>query len=303
MGSFRTSSSSSSSDDSVSSKGIKAGKEITINSGNITITSTDDSIHSNSYIIINDGTFELSTGDDGIHADNNILINNGTINITKSYEGIEANYIKINDGNISVVASDDGINVSGGDGSEAFGQMGGDSFSTVEDDDRQLVINGGTMYVSAQGDGLDANGSIVMNGGKVTVAGTTNNGDGALDYDEAFNINGGTLIVYGATGMWQNPSTSSTQYSICFGTSGSAGDKIVLKDSKGNEIASFTTEKTYGAITISSGDLEKGETYTLYVNGEAKSSQELTSIVTSNLTTSGGMNGNMNGGMKGNNRH
>lgn len=277
----------STSTDSTSSKGIKAGKEITINSGNITITSTDDSIHSNGYIIINDGKIEISSGDDAIHADNNILINNGTINIAKSYEGIEANYIKINTGKISVIASDDGINVSGGN---SMGMMGEGTSGEVADNARQLIINGGTIYVKAQGDGLDANGSIVINGGDVTVVGTTNNGNGALDYDKIFNINGGNLIVYGATSMWQNPSTSSKQYSICFGVSGSTGDKIVLKDSSGNEIANFTTENSYGAITISNSELKKGETYALYVNGTEKSSQQLTSIVTSNLQA-GGMQG------------
>lgn len=273
--------------DSTSSKGIKAVKEITINSGNITITSTDDSIHSNGYVIIKDGKIEISSGDDAIHADNNILINSGTINITKSYEGIESNYIKINNGKVSVIASDDGINVSGGN---SEGMMGEGTSGTVADNARQLIINGGTIYVKAQGDGLDANGSIVINGGDITVVGTTSNGNGALDYDQICNVNGGTLIVYGATGMWQNPSTSSTQYTICFGTSGNSGDKIILKDSNGNEIVNFEAENSYGAITISSPELKKGETYTLYVNQTEKSTQELTSIVTSNLTT-GGMQG------------
>ena len=285
-----------SSSSDVSSKGLKAGKEITINGGNYAITSTDDTIHSNGCVIINNGNFELSSGDDGIHGDSNILINNGTITIKKSYEGIEANYIKINDGKISIIASDDGINVSGGDGSQMMGPRGGDSFGSTSDSNRQLVINGGNIYVKSEGDGLDANGSINMNGGYVLVVGTTSNGNGALDYDQSFNVTGGTLIVYGAAGMWQNPSTTSKQYSICFGAAGSSGDSIVLKDSNGNEIVSFKTEKNYSAVTISSSSLKQGETYTLYVNGTSAGSQEITSIVTSNMTNSGGMNGGMQGG-------
>ena len=297
MKDFKNSATTSDEESDSSSKGIKAGKEITINSGKINITSTDDSLHSSGYIIINDGELEISSGDDGIHSDNNILINGGNINITKSYEGIESKYIKINDGNISVVASDDGINVSGGSEFGGMGQMGGDnSGGIVGDSDRQLIINGGTIYVNSQGDGLDSNGSIVMNGGKVTVAGTESNGNAALDYDRIFNVNGGTLIAYGATGMWQTPSTSSNQYSICFGVSGNKRDIIVLKDSNGNEIVNFTTENSYGAVTISNEGLKKGETYRLYVNGEEKDSKELTSIVTSNLSNSGGMQGQ--GGMR-----
>lgn len=285
----------SSEDTSTSSKGLKAGKEITINSGNIEIDSTDDSIHSNYFVIINDGNISLSSGDDGIHADTNILINGGTIDIVKSYEGIEANYIKINDGDISVLSTDDGINVSGGNDSSSMGRPGANNFSSVQDSSRQLVINGGNIYVNSDGDGLDANGSIIINGGTTTVAGSVNGGNGPLDYDQTCNVNGGELIVYGSTGMWQNPSNISTQYSVCFGNSGKFGDKIELKDSNGNTIESFETKKNYGAITISSSKLEKGETYTLYVNGTSIGSQELTDIVTSNLTESGDFGrGNMN---------
>ena len=49
-------------------------------------------------------------------------------------------------------------------------------------------------------------------------------------------------------------------------------------------------------VAISNSNLKQGETYTLYVNGTSKGSQELTSIVTSNGSSSGGM---MNGGGRG----
>jgi hypothetical protein len=202
-----------------------------------------------------------------------------------------ANYIEINGGDISVLAFDDGINVSGGNDQSAMG--GRDNFSNVNTGNRKLVINGGKLYVNADGDGLDANGSIELNNGEVIVPGTTSNGNGALDYDSSFTVNGGSMIYYGATGMWQNPSNSSKQYSICFGVSGKAGDEIVLKDSNGNAVASIKTEKTYGAVAISNSSLKQGETYTLYINGTASGSQTISSIVTSNLTT-GGMNGGNN---------
>lgn len=274
--------------DTVSSKGLKAGVEITINSGTININSTDDSIHSNKYVIINGGVLNLTSGDDGIHADNNILINDGTINITKSYEGIESSYIKINGGNISLVASDDGINIAGGNDGSGFGRTGANSF-TSSNSGRELVINGGTIKVVADGDGLDSNGSITITGGNTTVFGAVNGGNGALDYDESCTVTGGGLIFYGANGMWQNPTTSSTQYTIAFSKTGSAGDTIELKDSNGNTIVSFTASKAYGMIGISNSNLKQGETYTLYVNGTSYSSQTITSIITTNGSTSGGM--------------
>ena len=247
------------------------------------------------YVIVEDSEITINAGSDGIEAATFIKINSGTINIKDSYEGIEATYIEINGGDITIEAKDDGINISGGNDSSAInGRPGENDYSNSANSDRKLMITGGKIYVSSQGDGLDSNGSIEMTGGYVVVAGSVNGGNGALDYDQSFNITGGTLIAYGANGMWQNPSNSSSQYSICFGVTGKSGDKLVLKDSNGNEIASTEATKAYGAIVISSSDLKQGETYSLFVNGSESSSQTLTSIVTSNL--SGEMNGGMPGG-------
>ena len=195
-------------------------------------------------------------------------------------------------------ASDDGINVAGGnDGSSMGGRPGQNNFTTTNSSNQKMVINGGTIKVNATGDGLDANGSIYINGGNITVAGPTSNGNGPLDYDAECVVKGGSLVVYGSTGMWQNPSTNSTQYSLTFSRSGSSGDKIIVKDSSGNEIASFTAEKTYQAVCVSNDKIKQGETYTLYVNYESVSSLEASSIVNSNVT--GGMGqGGMQGGMQ-----
>ena len=283
-----------------SSKGLKAGKEITIDSGVITINSTDDAIHSNSFIIINDGKITITSGDDGIHADNNIEINGGSIDISKSYEGIESGYIKINNGTVSVVASDDGINVGGGNDQSSLGRVGANSF-TQANSGRTLAINGGEITVNSTGDGLDSNGSIEMSGGNVTVIGATGGGNGVLDYDESFKITGGTLIAYGGSDMWQDTSSYSTQASVTFSYSGNSGDYIVLKDENEKEIITLKTVKPYSRIILSTVGLEIGKTYSLYVNGEKVGSKELTSVVNSEGNSGGmgtGFDRKMNGNME-----
>lgn len=288
----------SSSEDSSSSKGLKAGTEITIENGKIDIESTDDSIHSNGIIIINDGTIETQSNDDGIHADTNIVINNGNINVAKSYEGIESSYVEINGGTITVIASDDGINIAGGNDSSAMGgRVGQNSFSTVEDSNKKLQINGGKLTINAVGDGLDSNGAIYIAGGTINVAGPTSGGNGALDYTTGCYVSGGDIIIYGSTGMWQNPSSNSTQYCLTFGKSGNSGDEVVLKDSSGNIIKTFEAEKSYGAILISNEDIKQGETYELYINGESAGSLTVNNIITSSSSVSGnGMQMDMPGG-------
>ncbi len=289
---------SSNNEDTVSSKGLKAGEEITIESGEIQVTSTDDSIHSNGIIIINNGNFSLSSEDDGIHADTNIIINNGNINISKSYEGIESNYIEINGGTIDLVASDDGINISGGSDSSSMGNRPGqNNFSNVEDNDKKLVVNGGDIVVNASGDGLDSNGSIYIYGGNILIKGPTSNGDAPLDFEGEMIIDGGNLIAYGSSGMFESPSSNSKQNILVFNTSGSNGNKLSLKDSSGNEIVSFESEKSYQLVVISNNSIKQGETYSLYINDSQKTSLQVNSTVTSNSR-----NSNNGGGMKGNRR-
>lgn len=277
-----------------SGKSLKAGEEITIEDISVEINSTDDSIHSNGIIIINGGNYSLYSENDGIHADTNIVINSGNINITKSYEGIESSYIEINGGTILVKASDDGVNISGGNDQSAMGErMGQNNFTSVKDTNRKLVINNGDITVNADGDGLDSNGSMYLNGGNVLIKGTTSGGNGALDYDGEFVVTGGNLIAYGSTGMWQNPSANSTQYSLTFNISGKQGDEIILKDSFGNNIAKTILEKTSSGIIISNSNIRNGETYSLYINGTSVGSLTANNIINSNLSSNNGMNGDV----------
>lgn len=125
-------SSSSSSTDSASVKGIKAGGDITISGGTFNLTCEDDGLHSNSNVTVSGGTFTISTGDDGIYADSKTSISGGTINITESYEGIEGTEVEMTSiiygsGGMGGPGSMDGRNMGNGDmnGNE-MGGPGGD---------------------------------------------------------------------------------------------------------------------------------------------------------------------------------
>lgn len=278
--------------DEVSAKAIKANTGIVIESGNFNIDSSDDSIHSNGSIIINNGTFEVQSGDDGMHSDESLVINNGEINISKSYEGIESAKIEINGGNINVVASDDGINVAGGnDSSSINGRPGQNSFSS--NTEQTLTINNGNVTIDADGDGIDINGNGYINGGKTIVNGPTNDGNGSLDYAGTFEVSGGELIAVGTRGMMQAPSNTSSIYSISYvySTTQEANTNISIKNSNNEEIISVVANKTYNSVVISSEKFVKGETYTIYSNGE-----EIEQITISSIVTSAGNNMQMQGG-------
>ena len=299
-------------DTTESTKGLKAGVDVTISGGSLTIDSADDSIHSNSSLTINDGEMILTSGDDGIHSDATLVINGGTLEITKSYEGIESALITINGGTLHVVSSDDGINVAGGnDGSAMGGRPGQNNFADFGS--YLLEINGGYIYIDAGGDGLDSNGSITMSAGTVLVNGPTNSGNGALDYMGTFELTGGFMVAAGSAGMAEAPSTSSSQYSLAlvFQSEQQAGTLIHIETQDGQEVLAFAPSKVYQSVVFSSPELENGVTYVvstggsssgvpadgLYTNGSYTGGSEYTSMTISSIVTGvGSFSGGFGGG-------
>lgn len=303
---------SSKSGSSVSTKGIKAGKEILISGGTLGISSADDGINSNNAVNISGGNIRIASGDDGVHSDTTLKINGGTINIIKSYEGLESAEITINKGTVHVASSDDGINVAGGnDQSSVKGRPGQNTFSSGSN--LYLYLNGGYIYVDAVGDGIDVNGSITMTGGTVLVNGPTSDGNGALDYDGTFKVTGGFLVAAGSSGMALAPSTTSTQYSIMatFSSTQSAGTLVHVEDASGKNIVTFAPTKQYNNVVVCSSGLKKGESYNIYYGGKSSgtnkdglytggsysSGTKCTNVTLSSVVTTYGSTGGMNGGM------
>lgn len=247
-----------STDDSTSTKGLKAGGNIAISGGVFNVVSADDSIHSNSSITIDDGEFTLSSCDDGIHADVNLTINGGTINVTKSYEGLEGNTIDILGGKIDVKAVDDGLNASGG----TAGMLGG--FWNGGSDDCYISISCGEIVVDVEsGDGIDSNGTVAQTGGSLTVYGPTNNNNSAIDYESSYALSGGYLVALGSQGMAQAPSTLS-QPCISIYADVAAGSVIEVRDSSGSVIMSVTTPKACQSLIFSCDKMTAGSEYSIY---------------------------------------
>lgn len=262
-----------------STKGIKAGGSMYLNGGTYQIDSADDSIHSNANITIADGTYTLATGDDGVHADDALIVNGDTITVTESYEGLEGLTVTINDGTIDITASDDGINTAGGTDQSGFGTFGDhfkgmdsadDETEETTDNEMWMELNGGYIHILAGGDGVDSNGDLTINGGEIYIDGPSDNGNSAIDYGDRSSayVNGGTLVAIGSSGMAEGMSDSSKQkvLMVKLGEQMEAGD-VVLTDSEGNVIVSYTALKSYDCVIISTAEVESGATYTLITSG------------------------------------
>lgn len=274
-----------------SMKGIKAAGSIAISGGKFSINSADDALHSNTSIVVTDGTFTVSTGDDGFHADETLSISGGIIDISKSYEGLEALDIVVSGGDIKLYASDDGLNAAGGSDSSGFGGGfgGGDRFGGgrpggggggrpggngggMSSGDGSVLISGGTLYINASGDGIDANGTLSITGGHTTVCGPTRGDTAILDYDVSGVISGGTFVGTGASGGMAQTFSNSQQgvLAVTVGSQ-SAGVSITLQDASGNTLLTYAPDLSYGLVILSTPDMKKGETYTVTVGSQSAS--------------------------------
>ena len=267
--------------DDTSTKGIKSGTDLTILSGEITIDSADDALHANNSLLVSGGNIQISAGDDACHADQNLTISGGMMNINQSYEGLEAIHVVISGGNVKLTAQDDGINAAGGNDESGGGGMDGGMFpgrpgkpgnSGSSSSKGSVTISGGTLYIKASGDGIDANGTLSITGGHTVVCGPTQGDTATLDFDNSGIITGGTFIGTGASGMmaqtfsgYENQSVLSVSVS-----NQQAGTKITLKDSAGNIILTHEPELSFAVVILSCPEIQSGQTYTLTVGSLSK---------------------------------
>lgn len=278
--------------------------DVTINDGTYTVSSGDDGMHADSALLVNGGTITVTESYEGLEG-LNITINDGKIDITASDDGMNA--AGGNDASGFGGRGGDGFkgmqapdsaqrpddtsdntsdNTQKPDDTSDTAQTTGnitvaaqkqDSPSdtshdtdTASDDEMWMVINGGYVHVLAGGDGLDSNGDLTINGGEVYVDGPSDNGNSAIDYGEksSFDINGGTVVAVGSSGMAEDVSSESKQQVafVKLDSQADAGD-VILKDAAGNEIISYTVQKKYDCVIISTADLKAGQTYTLSASG------------------------------------
>ena len=200
----------------------------------------------------------------------------GVLNITAENEGLDSElHLTINGGNINIVSGNDGIN-------------------TNEDEVSVTTVNGGTLKIrvsgtTGEGDGVDSNGWLVINGGTVIAEACSTSGDAGIDSDMGIHINGGTVI---ATGNMLDRISESTQNYAVFSFAGSqkGGETYTLKNEAGEAVFTCTPENDFSYLIVSSAELTAG-TYSLW-QGENQMSASAGSMM-------GGFRGGFGGGFDG----
>ncbi|WP_338542612.1 carbohydrate-binding domain-containing protein [Abiotrophia defectiva] len=131
----------------------------------------------------------------------------------------------------------------------------------------QIILEGGTLTIDAEGDGIDSNGTVSISGGSLVVNGSVRGGNGPLDAAGDITITGGTVWALGTSDMLQGFAQGSTQASITANIAGTAGQTLIILDAKGKEVARQTASKDFQAVIMSSADLVDGQAYTIQVEG------------------------------------
>lgn len=152
-----------------------------------------------------------------------------------------------------------------------------------------LIINGGSIKVTAGGDGLDSNGDILITGGTTIVCGPTNSGNGSLDYADTFDMTGGTLVISGNQGMEQSINSETIPLvTVNFTDRKKAGSTVSIADANDKELFAFVANHEFAYVAYASADLVADETYTVTVNNE---SVEGTAVKNQSMMGFGGMGG------------
>lgn len=117
-------------------------------------------------------------------ASSTLTISGGTVTVKQSYEGVEVSCLTVSGGVLVITSSDDGVNSPYSSGT--------------------LEFSGGNVYIHADGDGIDCNGTslkcVKFSGANVIVVSTTGN-NSALDVDGTYSYTGGTVALICPNGM------------------------------------------------------------------------------------------------------
>ena len=166
----------------------------------------------------------------------------GVLNINAENEGLDSElHLTINGGIINIKSGNDGIN-------------------TNEDYVSVTTINGGELNIivtgeTGEGDGIDSNGWLVINDGKVMVEACSFSADAGIDSDMGIYIYGGTVF---ATGSMLDRIEEDGQNHIVFNLSGKQGGiDLCIKDADGEIIDEISTANDYSVIVYSNPEDRK----------------------------------------------
>ena len=173
----------------------------------------------------------------------------GILNIKAENEGLDSElHLTINGGIINITSGNDGIN-------------------TNEDNVSVTTMNGGTLNIvcdgsTGEGDGIDSNGWLVINGGTITAQACSSSGDAGIDSDKGIYINGGKVIASG--NMLDHIAGGNQTYVVfSFASRQNGENTYTLKNSEGKVVVEYAPANAFTYLIVAGSELTSDD-YTFW---------------------------------------
>ena len=190
----------------------------------------------------------------------------GALNLYADNEGLDTElHLTIHSGDIRIRSGNDGIN-------------------TNEDGVSVTTINGGFLHITAglgsEGDGIDSNGYLVINGGTV-ISCAHPASDAGLDSDLGSYIHGGTVVAMGSAMDWAESDSDQVTMNLQFAQT-QPGSALVVTREDGSVVFAYDPAedealgeniRQYSGAVISCPEFQVGESYFLYAGGTVSGSE------------------------------
>ena len=172
----------------------------------------------------------------------------GFLDIKADNEGLCSEmHLTVHSGTIAIASGNDGINAN----------ADGESVVTVNGGNLTIQVTGGT----GEGDGIDSNGSIVINGGTVESYACAASADSGIDADLGIRINGGTVLATG--NMLDRIAEGGQTYAAFQFAQPQAPGVYTLKNAAGDLVLETAARNEFQHLLLSAPTLAEG-TYTLW---------------------------------------
>lgn len=146
-----------------------------------------------------------------------------------------------------------------------------DGINTNEDGVSVTTVNGGFLTVNgglgAEGDGIDSNGYLVINGGTIWTMSNETSPDGGIDADMPILIHGGTLYGFGTRNDAVSSDSQQPYMELSFASTLPAGSVVTVTAPDGTQVWTAVTRKACQSLTLTTPGLELDVPYQVYVDG------------------------------------
>lgn len=184
----------------------------------------------------------------------NVYGDTGKLSIIAENEGLCSEmHLTIHGGNLDIKSGNDGIN-------------------TSEDNVSVFAMNNGNLKIqvtgeTGEGDGIDSNGWILVNGGTVNAWACGTSADSGIDADRGIYLNGGTVVASGNMRAELSDGVMTAVTFMCR-QSAESGETYEVKDADGNVLMEVEPENTFTMLVAAAEEMTAENQYSLWLGDE-----------------------------------